>query len=223
VRTTSILVAISSTSKSIHKHSRLISHEDTRVVGKNKWPPIDQGMIEWRPGMAQNDPAGDLAHVTLTLPTPPPSVYQQQQQQQQQQRHQPPSGRAIKPFPMYNRPRIASNVTRTVSVAMASPEDHYTPHIMSQGYAYPHHEPQPPLYGEDQVPMTGQMPAAGPSEVPGTAATLAPAQSPWDGMSEVRGTKRARSDVSDHEENGDGSRSGEELGFGEHRDTLWQE
>lgn len=178
-------------------------------------------MIEWRPGMAQNDPAGDLSNVTLTLPTPPPSFYTQQQQQQQ--RHQGYSGRTIKPFPSHNRSRIASNVTRTVSVAMAMPNQSYDSQMMSEGHVYTHHEPPPPMYGEDQVPMSVQMPAE-PSENNGSA-TLAPAQPPWEGMAESRGTKRARSEEgSDHEDNDDGNSPGEELGFEEQRnDTLWQE
>lgn len=179
-------------------------------------------MIEWRPGMAQNDPAGDLVNVTLTLPTPPPSVYAQQMQQQQ--RRQVHSDRLTKHYPGQNRSRIASNVTRTVSVAMASPDQYG--HQSTPGYAYPYHEPPPPaMYGEDQVPMTVHMPTVGSShEAPGSAATLAPAPTGWEGMNsgETRGVKRALSQTSDIEEEDDGNRSGEELGFGQQKGTLWQ-
>lgn len=107
---------------------------------------------------------------------------------------------------------------------MASPNEQYTPHMMAQGYAYPHHQPPPPMYGEDQVPMSVQMPSAGPSEVPGSA-TLAPAQPPWEGIGETRGTKREKSDDGSNRDGSvNGDRSGEELGFGDQRDaTLWQE
>ncbi len=190
-------------------------------MGKNKWPPIEQGIIEWRPGMAQNDPAGDLSNVTLTLPTPPPSVYAQQHMRNQQ-RHQVYADRAIKPFPQ-NRSRIATNVTRTVSVDMASPNP-YPPH-MTQGYAYPQHDPPPPMYGEDQVPMSVQMPGAGSStEIPGSATTLARAPTGWDGMSDSRSVKRALSEDSNRDEGeDDDDRSGEDLHFGQQKETLWQE
>ena len=202
---------------------------DHRVLGKHKWQPIEYGMIDWRPGMVQNDPAGDLANVTLTLPTPPPSVYAQQQ------RHAYP-GRAIKPFPShYDRGRTATTVTRTVSIAMASPEGQYTPHtaasMVPNGYMYPHHqEVPPPMYGEDEVPMSVQMPAAGPStgstvEVPGSA-TLAPAPQTWEGivgLGDNKGVKRSRSDGSDAEDDVDDDKSGDDLGFGEQSESLWHE
>ncbi|KIR67826.1 hypothetical protein I314_02243 [Cryptococcus bacillisporus CA1873] len=130
-------------------------------VGKGQWQPIEQGMIEWRVGMAANDPANDLANVTLTLPTPPPNAYVHQIRQQTTPflYHD----RVYKPFPQGRRTNSA--VPRTVSVIMAEPDEQahfsYSPTANSAiefyGYA-PQQTPIPPMYGEDQVPMSVQMP-----------------------------------------------------------------
>lgn len=132
-----------------------------RHVGKGQWQPIEQGMIEWRVGMAANDPANDLANVTLTLPTPPPNAYVHQIRQQTTPflYHD----RVYKPSPQGRRTNSA--VPRTVSVIMAEPDEQahfsYSPTANSAiefyGYA-PQQTPIPPMYGEDQVPMSVQMP-----------------------------------------------------------------
>lgn len=132
-----------------------------RHVGKGQWQPIEQGMIEWRVGMTANDPANDLANVTLTLPTPPPNAYVHQIRQQTTSflYHD----RVYKPFPQDRRTNSAA--PRTVSVIMAEPDEHahfsYSPTANSAiefyGYA-PQQTPIPPMYGEDQVPMSVQMP-----------------------------------------------------------------
>ncbi|KAL7420872.1 hypothetical protein Q5752_004826 [Cryptotrichosporon argae] len=114
-----------------------------KVLGKNKWQPIEHGMIEWHAGMQQNDPAGDLAHVTLTLPTPPPGY------------HAPGyPGRAIKPMPS--------------RAALRAGTDAY-------GHAvYSAYEPAPPMYGEDAVPMSVQMPPVSASSMALPSAHSAP-------------------------------------------------
>ncbi|ORX40946.1 hypothetical protein BD324DRAFT_612635 [Kockovaella imperatae] len=133
-----------------------------KACGKNKWAPIEHGLIEWRIGMAQTDPAGDLSNVTLTLPTPPPQALFQgstsTSMHQQQQRNQL-GVRQIKPFP---RSRIGSVVplpsARTVSVTMGEPSSAYnmssTP-VM--GYGFSAADAPPPMYGEDDVPMSVQL------------------------------------------------------------------
>lgn len=40
----------------------------SRVLGKNNWPPIEEGMILWTPDCGNVDPANDLAGVTLHSP-----------------------------------------------------------------------------------------------------------------------------------------------------------
>ena len=176
----------------IHRNEAVLTG---RMVGKGKWQPIEAGMVEWNVDMhPNNDPANDLANVTLTMPTPPPNFYASQQgqqsqaqiqgmqgqQQQQQQRMGGayPNGlsnaRMIKPFPS-RRPTSAN--PRIMSVNMASPAD-YTVGGAGGGasaglsYAYPHTAPpvqhQPPMYGEDQVPMTVQMPPPSSASTAGT-------------------------------------------------------
>lgn len=39
-----------------------------RTLGKNNWEPIEDGMIVWTPDCGNNDPANDLAGVTLQSP-----------------------------------------------------------------------------------------------------------------------------------------------------------
>jgi hypothetical protein len=110
------------------------------VLGKNKWQPIEQGLIEWKAGVTEGDPANDLANVTLTLPTPPIHMYAAQQAQTQ--RHASQStypGRVIRPFPA--RSRVASAAPRTISVNMGSPDRQAYPHTAmsmptAQGYGY---------------------------------------------------------------------------------------
>ena len=69
-------------------------------------------MIQWFAYMTQNnDPAGDLINVTLTLPTPPPSMLAQHPTPKSQAQRAPaPIGRVIKPFPSTSRSRIAANM-----------------------------------------------------------------------------------------------------------------
>ncbi|EIW70077.1 hypothetical protein TREMEDRAFT_29918 [Tremella mesenterica DSM 1558] len=160
-----------------------------KMLGKGKWQSIEQGMVEWRESMhPNNDPANDLANVTLTMPTPPPSVYANQHQEQQRAAY---PGRMIKPFPARSRP---ASVNRVMSVNMD-----YNPNMM---YSYPHTAPPAPgqaMYGEDQVPMTVQMPPASAGAGPSgdhMNGTLAPQ---WEGYErnqhenqENRGEKRQR-------------------------------
>lgn len=167
-----------------------------RHVGKGKWQPIEQGMIEWRAGMAVNDPANDLANVTLTLPTPPPNAYGQQIRQQTTPALY--SNRAFKSFPQGR--RTTSVAPRSVSVIMAEPDEQahftYPPTANSAvefyGYA-PQQTPIPPMYGEDQVPMSVQMPESVTTGPTGANLDQANKESSasW---GEPRGLKRARDD-----------------------------
>lgn len=136
-------------------------------------------MISWDPSSGNNDPANDLANVTLTLPTPPPSAYHTQSQMQAPA--QPPhssQSRSFKSLP--SRARMASHridpipSPRIMSVNMslsASPMPEYQSHHQHQQYssstpmpysAYttPLPPPPPPMFGEDEVPMTVQMPGS---------------------------------------------------------------
>lgn len=133
-------------------------------------------MIEWKLNQTIGDPAGDLSNVTLTLPTPPPGAMLQHQQQLQQphdtlfQPSPQASGsmyttqRPIRPFPA--RSRIASSAPRSVSVTMAEPSSAMNGQYPTSALSIPYgaHQysqrssPAPPMYGEDQVPMTVQMP-----------------------------------------------------------------
>lgn len=114
-------------------------------------------MIEWKFGQTIGDPAGDLSNVTLTLPTPPPGMVMQHQQQQLGPDYQ--SQRPIRPFPA--RSRVASSAPRSVSIVMAEPgtATHYPSTAASLPYTGHHAtvSPAPPMYGEDQVPMTAHM------------------------------------------------------------------
>lgn len=163
-----------------------------RTLGKGKWQPIESGMVEWRNGMVQNDPAGDLANVTLTLPTPPPGY--------------PPRNmfptREIKPFPTRRVSGLPGS-TRSISVAMAEP-NHYPPTgsssstgLLEFSYAAPATQGPPPMYTEDQVQMGLNLPGTAMSahshssplsSIGGTADSLLP--STW----ESSGTKRGRED-----------------------------
>ncbi|WWC72639.1 uncharacterized protein I206_106603 [Kwoniella pini CBS 10737] len=203
-----------------------------KCLGKNKWPPIDDGIIEWRVGMQNNDPAHDLINVTLTLPTPPPHEAYNQQMRYGNIGYSPSaslssnSGRTIKPFP--SRSRLGSSVPRTISINMGEPEEHQylTPHT---GYAMsgnnglyinpPHFTsthnsnlytssaalpPPHPMYGEDEVPMSVQMPSSAPVNAPaisqgGLNMTSIPSSTvdtqppPNWGEIGLRGMKRSRS------------------------------
>lgn len=146
--------------------------------------------------MAQNDPAGDLRHVTLTLPTPPGAAYPQQHQQPSY----PP--RHIKPMP--NR-RVSGmpDSARSVSIVMGEPDQYIPTSAPMMGYSYVQ---APPMYGEDQVPMTVAMPLSSASAhtassplsanpPAGMEGTLVP------GAWENKVLKRSRSEeeISDHE------------------------
>jgi hypothetical protein len=153
-----------------------------RIIGKGKWQPIEHGMIEWRSGMTRNDPAGDLANVTLTLPTPPPSMYAQRTASYKYQ------GRTIRPFPKARMPSSATSMPRIASITMAETEG-YHQGLMSAPTQYTY-QVSPPMYGEDQVPMSVQMP-----QLPVV----------WEGE---RGVKRGRSD-----EGSDGEVGSSETGW----------
>lgn len=148
-----------------------------RAVGKNKWQPIEAGMIDWHPDAGNNDPAGDLANVTLTMPTPPASAYPQQHQQPRiisqsngggMYPGQGHAGRTIRPFPRRNVSQ-APHSARIVSVNMdgssssASAYGQLPPPTAASGMSYYTSAPQtaPPMYGEDDVPMTVQLPSSG--------------------------------------------------------------
>ena len=131
--------------KCVQSPDTLCPADSHRTVGKNKWQPIENDLVDWKPGMTQNDPAGDLANVTLTLPTPPPSAMYKHGRQY--------ADRQIRPFP---RSRVASVVphsARTVSVTMAEP-DSYPVSTPAITYSFSAGEAPPPMYGEDEVPMS---------------------------------------------------------------------
>ncbi|WVW80772.1 hypothetical protein I302_102758 [Kwoniella bestiolae CBS 10118] len=202
-----------------------------KCIGKNKWPPIDEGLIEWRIGMTTNDPAGDLVNVTLTLPTPPPEVYNQQLRYGDVYSASS-NGRQIKPFP--SRSRIGSSVPRTISVNMGGEPDEY-PHTSTSypptgglsvyppplsSYASSAIMPPPPMYGEDEVPMSVQMPSSAPVPVaamgmnsaPPPLVSSVPSSVGWNGEdngSGQRGVKRSRS----HEEEVNGGREEDAQSF----------
>ncbi|WRT70762.1 uncharacterized protein IL334_007761 [Kwoniella shivajii] len=177
-----------------------------KFVGKNKWQSIDSNLIEWKPGMTQNDPAGDLANVTLTLPTPPPEVYNQQYRYQNAY-----PDRIIKAFP---RSRMSSSIApRIASITMGEPEDVYSANPQTANYPPPmsgmqmysaYSSAAPPMYGEDQVPLEVQMPPASAPVNMGLSTSssmsrmidsaMAPtATSNFNYWDDVRGIKRSRS------------------------------
>ncbi|WWC65243.1 uncharacterized protein I303_107860 [Kwoniella dejecticola CBS 10117] len=204
-----------------------------KCIGKNKWPPIDEGLLEWRAGMINNDPADDWINVTLTLPTPPPhEAYNQQMRYgniaypSSALSSAPMSGRSIKPFP--SRSRVGSSVPRTMSINMGEPDDVYnnttnTPHTgypmtsnglyinpppLTSGHSHTSNmyassaalPPPAPMYGEDEVPMSVQMPSSAPvpPESGGMGMTSIPSstietQPPTWAEVEQRGMKRSRS------------------------------
>ena len=134
-----------------------------RQLGKGKWPPIENGFIEWDASTGNNDPAGDLSNVTLTLPTPPPSAFHQQHQQPRIPSHHSSSSRAIRPFPRRAPSHAYSN--RVMSVNMSAPSPVYQqqqPQTAAGSSSYYNPStaiPQsaPPMYGEDDVPMSVQL------------------------------------------------------------------
>jgi len=167
------------------------------MVGKNKWQPIEYGMIEWQAGVNANDPAGDLSHVTLTLPTPPPGVVIQQHQQQQQRQTSSADyqGRVIRPFPTRRAPSSAG--PRTVSITMAEPDQHqqhpYTAGPQFTHYPYQIHGDQ--MYNGHQAPMSsifsgGMTPigsatgtsSGNPLVTPATAGLAEGNGAQWDGL-----------------------------------------
>ncbi|ODN83044.1 hypothetical protein L202_01270 [Cryptococcus amylolentus CBS 6039] len=154
-------------------------------VGRGKWKPIEDGMIEWRVGMTVNDPANDLANVTLTLPTPPPDAYAQSMRQTAP----PPiyTDRAIKPYP-HGR-RIASAAPRNVSVVMGEPDEHANPSAAGSSAMYGYAAPPAKMYGEDQVPLSVQMPGSASS----AAARADSLEETANAAGWNRGAKRGRS------------------------------
>jgi hypothetical protein len=132
-------------------------------------------MIEWKFGITVGDPAGDLSNVTLTLPTPPPGAMIQQQQQQQQLAPDYHQQRVIRPMP--SRSRLVSSANRSASITMGEPSSapSFPGTALSLPYGGAHYgsvSPAPPMYGEDQVPMTVQMPVLMGTPLP--SAALAP-------------------------------------------------
>lgn len=164
----------------------MVSADELRAMGKNKWQPIESGMIEWQANAGNNDPADDLANVTLTLPTPPASAYPQQ--------HQQPriistssngagmyasQGRAIRPFPRRNVSQSTGpQSARIMSVNMDIPYGQLPP--PTTAYFTPAPQTAPPMYGEDEVPMSVQLPSATGmatphhSMLPGSASATSP-------------------------------------------------
>lgn len=147
--------------------------------------------------MAQNDPAGDLHNVTLTLPTPPGAGYLQHRQPSY-----PP--RNIKPIPA-RRGSGMPNSARSVSIVMGEPEHYMAASAPIMGYPYTQ-APPPPMYGEDQVPMTVAMPMSSASahttsspmsSLPPTGldGTLVPGS--WE--NKVLKRSRSEEEISDHE------------------------
>lgn len=108
-----------------------------RQLGKGRWAPIEQGMVEWKPGMNNADPAMDLRGVSLVRPTapgvgvgmgmggPPHTQTQtmpQTQAQIQTQTPQLPSTGSRHAHPMPPRPKIKDEV-----VSPKSPQQHGWP------------------------------------------------------------------------------------------------
>lgn len=152
-------------------------------------------MIEWRLNVTPGDPAGDISNVTLTLPTPPAHIVAQQQQQQQlQQQHMQQQhygqlsapGRTIRPMPSRARLASARNMsanmdtgeytTTPLALGSAPPLAPMTAHTgVSASYPYSsvhmsysaaESHSATPMYGEDRVPMSVQMPQLDSTQAP---------------------------------------------------------
>lgn len=175
-----------------------------RAVGKNKWEPIEAGLVEWRVGMVDKDPANDLEGIELIPPSPPPhyqQVAQQHAESDNEGDYQTRPERVIRSMPS-NLRRMPSS-SRSASIATSPPD--------GNGYngSYAHHQPMPRLapnyYMSHQMPVqlfsddgvTMQM------QVPSSAVTLAPDHTAWDGIQ--RGVKRERSASDDDAQKNGGS------------------
>ena len=175
-----------------------------RAVGKNKWEPIEAGLVEWRIGMIEKDPANDLEGIELIPPSPPPhykQLIQQHIESDNEVENHIRDERIIRPIP--NTVRRMPSSSRSVSIATSPPD--------ANGFnnSYAHHQPMPrlapnydmsqqlpvQLYSEDGITMQMQ--------VPSSAVTLAPDHTAWDGLQ--RGVKRERSASDDDAQKNGGS------------------
>lgn len=168
-------------------------------------------MIEWKSGMATNDPAGDLSHVTLTLPTPPLTMPYSSHRQVSSTTSQYPD-RTIRPFPARRVPSSAG--PRTISITMAEPDHHqthqpYTAGAQLMGFNYHQQTHSQPMYGENEVPVSvhfsngiatnGNSSATGTSSgnalfTPGTG-TIVPGEQSSISWSGVRGFERSPTSI----------------------------
>ncbi|KAL1412646.1 hypothetical protein Q8F55_000393 [Vanrija albida] len=118
-----------------------------KVCGKDNWDPVEVGMIEWREGMADNDPALDLkggrmdGAPQLLRPAHEPVV----------------SYRPVRPMP--SRGRLVSRSASTVGIPRQQQHVGTKKATGPDTMAYEQiNSPPPPRYGEDEVPLTVQMP-----------------------------------------------------------------
>ena len=121
-------------------------------------------MIEWRVGMTQNDPAGDLVNVTLTLPTPPPGHFSRQAPIYADR------DRQIKPL----RSRRVSGMpqsARSVSIVMAEPNQYVPATSQMMAYPYSAQSAPPPMY-QEQTPVPMSLPMSSMSSNQGHSSPL---------------------------------------------------
>lgn len=123
-------------------------------------------MIEWRVGMTQNDPAGDLVNVTLTLPTPPPGHFARQTPTYVER------DRQIKALPSRKVSGMPQSA-RSVSVVMAEPNQYATTPAPMMGYPYSAQSAPPPMYTQEATPMSMSMPMSSMSSSQGHSSPLA--------------------------------------------------
>ncbi|WOO82077.1 uncharacterized protein LOC62_04G005579 [Vanrija pseudolonga] len=115
-----------------------------KVFGKNNWDPIETDMVEWREGMANHDPALDLNGGKMA-PGPQPA---------RPANESVISYRAVRPMP--SRGRL---VSRNAHVSTSSGVQRKVIEVPAAAKPYePSPSPSLPQYGEDEVPLTVQMP-----------------------------------------------------------------
>jgi hypothetical protein len=148
-------------------------------------------MIEWRIGMTQNDPAGDLVNVTLTLPTPPPGHFARQT------RTYADRDRPIKALPSRKITGMPQSA-RSVSVIMAEPNQYVPATTPMMGYPYSAQSAPLPMY-QEQTPVPMSLPMSSMSSSQGHSspmtsltATVVPGE--WDDGMRREGSHDEESD-----------------------------
>lgn len=116
-----------------------------RVFGKNNWDPIETGMVEWREGMANHDPALDLNGGKMD-PEPQPG---------RPANESVITYRAVRPMP--SRGRLVSSRNAHAPTAGGVQRKAIEGPAAQKQYE-PSPSPSLPQYGEDEVPLTVQMP-----------------------------------------------------------------